>query len=379
MAYRDDIPFTIDQVAGLLSLGTKRMTPAEWQVNCPFCLGKNGQPDTSGHMTLDLRYDRYKCYRCGRNGGKIALYAEMRGIDTKAAYKEIMDILTGGRQRPLVRKSPAPLPSVECEYRASLEETDHTYRKLLEMLALTTAHTENLRGRGLPDGEIARLGYKSVPAVGHRRIATQLLSHGCKLEGVPGFFVDENGQWKLNVWLTGIMMPVRDINGLIQGIQIRKDDPDEKTWPSWRKKPKKCYWLTGKEKPHGTRVNTRAHFANVKADTDTVYLTEGVMKSDIAAYFGDKFFIAIPGVSHYEALRHALKVIKALEHIKRVAVAWDMDQHDNPAVMESLGSICQIIAEEGFDARVLSWNREQKGIDDFLKWIRDRRNGEEMG
>ena len=377
MAYRDDIPFTIDQVADLLSLGIKRMTPSEWQVNCPFCLGRNGQPDTSGHMTLDLRYDRYKCYRCGRNGGKIALYAELRGIDNSAAYKEIVDTLTGGQKRRLVRKPPAPLPSVECEYRAPLPDRDHTYRELLELLTLTSAHLENLRARGLPDGEIERLGYKSVPAVGHRRIAAQLLSQGCKLEGVPGFFVDENGQWKLNVWLTGIMMPVRDANGLIQGIQVRKDDPDGKTWPSWKKKPKKCYWLTGKEKPHGTRVNTRAHFANVKADTDTVYLTEGVMKADIAAYFGDKFFIAIPGVGHYEALRHALKAIKALEHIRRIAVAWDMDQHDNPAVMESLGAICQIIAEEGFDTCILNWNREQKGIDDFLKRVRDKRNGEE--
>lgn len=368
--YRDNMPFTIDQVVGELRLTVKRQTPKEWTVNCPFCLGRNNLPDTHGHMSVDLNYDRYRCYRCGRNGGKLDLYAEMRGIDTKAAYKELKDILVGDVGRvPRPTRKPVPIPTVESDERASCEALDNTYRNLMDMLTLTPKHREDLQRRGLPDAEIDRLGYKSVPAVGHRRLASQLLKKECELEGVPGFFVDENGQWRLNIWLTGIMMPSLSIDGRIQGIQVRKDDPGANA-SAWEKEHfKKCYWLTGKNKPSGTRVITEMHFSNPSRTVDTLGLTEGLMKSDIAAYLGTSFFSALPGVSHYDALRRGLASLKqnGYENIKKVAVAWDMDQHENTQVKESLNSIRDIILEAKLKPILLSWP-EKKGIDDYLLW-----------
>jgi len=370
------MPFTIDQVVGLLCLTIRRQTSTEWTVDCPFCLGKNGKPDTKGHMSIDLNFDRFRCYRCGRNGGKLDLYAEMRGIDTKAAYQELKDILVGkkgGAPRP-TRTPPAPIPTVEADERASVEELDYTYRTLMELLTLTTRHREDLRRRGLPDVEIDRLGYRSVPAVGHKKIATELLRRDCPLEGVPGFFVDDNGQWRMNIWFSGIMMPAVSLAGQIQGIQFRKDDPNEKASAWEREHFKKCYWLTGKNKPNGTRVVTEAHFANPRRDVDTLGLTEGIMKADIAAYLGNSFFCGIPGVSQYDALRRGLASLKqnGYRNIKKVAVAWDMDQFENTQVMESLNTIKQIVVEAELSPILLRWS-EKKGIDDYLLWKKQKK------
>jgi hypothetical protein len=94
------------------------------------------------------------------------------------------------------------------------------------------------------------------------------------------------------------------------------------------------------------------------------------MKADIAVHFSDRFFIALAGVSQYAALRLALDELRRIDNITRVAIAWDMDQFDNPAVMESLREIQRIITGAGFDACRLNWNREYKGIDNYLKWVR---------
>lgn len=378
--YRDNMPFTIDQVVGLLSLTVKRSTPTEWIVNCPFCLGKNNMPDRKGHMSIDLNYDRYRCYRCGRAGGKLDLYAELRGIDSKTAYRELKDILVGNggsAPRP-TREPPTPIATVEADNRAPMEVMGFTYRTLMGLLTLTPKHREDLHRRGLPDDEIDRLGYRSVPTVGHRKIAAQLLKKDCTLEGVPGFYMDENGQWRLNVWLSGIMMPSVSLSGQIQGIQVRKDDPDENA-SAWVKEHfKKCYWLTGKDKPNGTRVVTEAHFTGPSRKADTLGLTEGIMKADIAAYLGSSFFCSIPGVSQYAALRRGLASLKdnGYRNITKVAVAWDIDQHVNTQVKESLDMIKQIIQEAGLKPILLKWT-EKKGIDDYLLWKKQTKQGNE--
>ena len=193
--YRDSMPFTIQDVLNNLGLPVKAEKRGVLILDCPFCLGKNGQPDHHGHMEIDLARDRYRCHRCGRMGGKLDLY--MAGhpnvLDAKQAYREMMEYLEGPR-KGAPRFIPQALslpPSPETEKRASVQQLHETYSALLEMLTLTSTHRQNLRDRGLEDGEIDRLTYRSVPAVGQRRLAAELLGAGCTLEGVPGFYLDD--------------------------------------------------------------------------------------------------------------------------------------------------------------------------------------------
>lgn len=243
--YRDSMPFTIQDVLNNLGLPVKAEKRGVLILDCPFCLGKNGQPDRHGHMEIDLARDRYRCHRCGRMGGKLDLYmaGHPQVLDTKQAYREMMEYLEGPRKGAprFIPQALSLLPSPETEKRASAQQLHETYSALLEMLTLTSTHRQNLRDRGLEDGEIDRLAYRSVPAVGQRRLAAELLGAGCTLEGVPGFYLDERERWTLYTCRSGIIMPERDSEGRILGLQVRKDQVEKH----------KCYWITGAKQKLG--------------------------------------------------------------------------------------------------------------------------------
>ena len=82
----------------------------------------------------------------------------------------------------------------------------------------------NLLNRGLKDIDIKRCGYKSTPAFGMERIANKLQAEGWYLSGVPGFYRTERDTWTFVNECRGILIPVRDMQGKIQGLQMRRDN-----------------------------------------------------------------------------------------------------------------------------------------------------------
>ena len=42
-------------------------------------------------LSLNPNNNKYCCSRCGAGGFSIGLYARMKGIDTKKAYRELLD------------------------------------------------------------------------------------------------------------------------------------------------------------------------------------------------------------------------------------------------------------------------------------------------
>ena len=61
----------------------------EYKAICPFCgYNKNSKIPT---MSLNLKNNKYCCCRCGAGGYSTGLYAKVRGIDTKKAYKELLE------------------------------------------------------------------------------------------------------------------------------------------------------------------------------------------------------------------------------------------------------------------------------------------------
>ena len=55
-------------------------------------------------------------------------------------------------------------------------------------------------------------------------LAGRLEADGHNLSGVPGFFRDSNNSWTFVQAQRGILVPVRDMEGHIQGLQIRRDN-----------------------------------------------------------------------------------------------------------------------------------------------------------
>ena len=104
----------------------------------------------------------------------------------------------------------------------ALEQRHAAYSEMLSLLTLSDRHRENLHERGLPDEIIERNGYKSMPETeSERRLLASLLRCDHELHGLPGFYT-KDGTWTL-AGANGFLIPVRNKDGLIQGMKIRLD------------------------------------------------------------------------------------------------------------------------------------------------------------
>lgn len=353
-------PFCIDDIVNLLGLSRKKNVRHDhYLVNCPFCLGKNGQPDQHYHMDINTAKNTYHCNRCDAGGGMLTLYAMYYQVTTQTAYQEIMVALSGAESSTSRKSNPAAKQIVFKQPESNLaciEIRDHTYQHLLQNLQLTSKHKDDLLNRGLSAEQIILNGYHSLPAIGLSKIVTQLTKQNCTLQGVPGFYFD-NDKWQIDVRYSGLLIPVRDYKQRIQGLQIRRDQYVHS----------KYNWFTSSDKKNGTPITSCIHIAglNYAILDKTVYCTEGPLKADIASYLGKKCFIACPGISHYKRFADILPVLKWYD-ITHIYNAFDMDYKTNPQVAKCIKSVNELFLSAGFAVKQLLWPSSYKGIDDFL-------------
>lgn len=250
-SFSQDFPFGIMDVVELLHLRIRRRQADSVYTDCPLC------GDRRGKMNVNFVKNVWRCNYCGEYGGMLNLYARVNHTTNSEAYREICDALQtgdtswgyGGSESMNVSAGvPAgeshaggqPDAGVPQSERASLQEIHQTYSLLLEMLSLNPTHRAHLRSekRGLTDEQIDSLGFKSTPPYFLCRSLTErLMKQGCKVEGVPGFYLHEGGYWtvKFSSRAAGILIPAIGVDGLIRGMQIlldvpfkNKGDPPEK-------------------------------------------------------------------------------------------------------------------------------------------------------
>lgn len=342
--------FTILDVANLLNLEVRHRGGKSTDVDCPLC-GKKGK------MNLNVEKNVFRCNYCGEFGGMIALYGKVIKTDNSSAYRKICDALRVDASP--VQKSASPQKPPEMPTKsglASAEDRDQTYRLMLSMMTLSKTHKESLLARGLDEMDIFRFGYKSTPAFGFTKLTESLVSRGCKLDGVPGFYQKE-GRWlpRFSSNCTGIVIPVISIDGKIQGAQIRLDRPINS---------RKYIWFSSSEKESGTGAGSPTHFIGDPSD-DVVYVTEGPLKATVAHVLSGKTFAAVAGVNQYTALEELLERLRA-NGTKTIVETYDMDKLTNSHVENGCLKLIELCAKFGFQVKRLRWDPTYKGIDDFL-------------
>ena len=220
-----DFPFNIRDIAELLNLHVRHKNTQSLDVDCPFC------GDRKGKLNLNLKKNVFKCNRCGESGGMLDLYGKVYGVDRQTACREIKDALGRNETAPAYqvtyREVKPKEPEIENAPPASDEEKNKTYTMLFSMLVLAESHKKNLLARGFSEEQIEQNGYKSTPVFGFRKLTKKLMDAGCTVKGVPGFYQEEDGTWSIyfNPKSAGYLVPVRNIDGLIVGAQIRLDHP----------------------------------------------------------------------------------------------------------------------------------------------------------
>lgn len=310
-----DFPFTIADVCSLLNLSIRRRLQSSMYVDCPFC--NNGK---KGKLNINFAKNTFRCnYNEEHAGGMLELYARYQNISRSDAYREICDALrTDDPQKSECRaiRSEIPPPADTVEI-ACLETRHQTYSMLLSGLILTETHKRKLLERGLTEEQIRMQGYKSTPAFGYAQLASRLLEQGCTLLGVPGFYVDDNGEWaaSFNPRCSGILIPVMSIDGRIQGAQIRLDHPIDGT---------KYFWFSTAEKNMGCSSGSPVHFVG-DPQSKTVFVTEGGLKGNVAHGLSGRTFLCNAGVNQIQNLRQALQILKGVG-LQKVYEANDMDK-----------------------------------------------------
>ena len=107
-------------------------------------------------MSLNSQNNKYHCCRCGAGGYSIGLYAKIKGIDNKTAYKELLERECFSIDKSSVEISPINLL-------ADIEIRDMVYRNFLSMLKLENRHKKYLKDLGFLDSSIENTMYKSIP------------------------------------------------------------------------------------------------------------------------------------------------------------------------------------------------------------------------
>ncbi|WP_395649443.1 hypothetical protein, partial [Planktothrix agardhii] len=102
------------------------------------------------------------------------------------------------------------------------EQLNNEAVKILKQLGLTSKHREQLRGRGLTDAQIDSIGFKSVD----RYQEFNLIPINPNFPGMGDKGTLANSG-------SGILIPIRNIKGLIIGFQLARDDRNPKYQWLW--------------------------------------------------------------------------------------------------------------------------------------------------
>lgn len=329
-----------------------------YNISCPCC---DDNPRKK-HLNINLNKDVFCCPRCHFSGGVFDLYSHYSGVDRKHAREVLMEKLglkdsgpsyEGSNQkqerrtitRPILQEIELPLTDIDARH--------ETYAALLGKLSLASDHRENLLSRGLTDEQIRTFGYKTMPVVGFSALAKQLQAEGYYLGGVPGFYHTKEGAWTFVQERRGILIPARDQDGKIQGLQIRLD----------KIKKGKFRWISSIGKQDGCKAEGWTHM--IGNPKPTVLLTEGPLKADVIHYITGQTVIAVPGVNSLKHLKETLEYLQS-QGTTKVMTCFDMDYLKNPHVRDGYYNLANILAEVGIEYGTYLWDPQFKGLDDYV-------------
>jgi len=305
----------------------------ECRANCPHC------GDRRRHLYVNRERRLWHCFRCGRAG---------RLIET-ALSAPIMRSLSG----PADKGKPRPLPP---------EALDRAYRAMLARLVLSGHHRAHLIDARDFSSDLVEHGlYRSLPASSDLlredagRAAAQAVGQG-QASRVPGLALRRGG-WTV-VGPPGLLVPVRDEAGRICGLQVRLDNP--------KAGGSRYLWLSSRRQG-GAGAAARLHWACPAGSglDGTLWITEGPLKADYAAWRLGVSVIAVPGVT---TCMHQVLQAVAERPRRYVVVAFDADLQTNPQVRACALGLVGELELRGLDVSVADWPLDSgKGLDDLLR------------
>lgn len=177
---------------------------------CPFC---QSSTEKNGYLKINTISNVYMCKKCEESGSSIDLYAKIKYISTKEAFKRLL------KETPILDNMPYTYNNpIKDEY-----YRDIVYRKFLQMQKLKDIHYNVLRKMNFQEKYIIENQFKSIETnpIKKKDICAKLQKEGLRLDGIPGFMQDTDFKWTYKSH-EGIFIPVI-MENKIQGLRILLD------------------------------------------------------------------------------------------------------------------------------------------------------------
>lgn len=260
-------------------------------------------------MSLNSQNNKYCCSRCGAGGYSVGLYAKVKGIDTKKAYRELLDREYFSQDKVAVEISPINILS-------DIEIRDRIYRDFLNMLKLDGQHKIYLRNIGLLESSIEDNLYRSVPKnYIKRRLICNSLSKKYNLSGLPGFFQEEDWHWCFSRY-NGFFVPVFNQNGLIEGLSIHLDKPFNGN---------QDIWFSSGNKINGTNAKNWIMKSNINTNSKNIILADNLLLGALAKDTTGEPIIA------FQNIANSYTILKEIENtnIKNITFLLRIPECEN--------------------------------------------------
>lgn len=297
----------------------------EYRAICPFCgYNKNSKIPTMG---LNSQTNQYGCCRCKAQGFSTELYAKVRRIDTKKAYKELLQRECYSQNREHIEISPINILSdIECR--------DRVYRELLSMLKLEKQHKKYLVQLGFLESSIENNLYKTIPKNYIKRLLIcNNLSKKYNLAGTPGFFQEENFKWCFSS-MNGFFVPIFNEFGYIEGLSIHLDKPFNEN---------QDLWFSSKDKINGTCAKNWVMRNNITKDSNSLIITDNFI---LGNYIRET--LGFPTVA-FQNISNSYSILKEIENTNIKNIMFILRNNSNKNLQYIINRVFRDLIPLGFN------------------------------
>lgn len=252
----------------------------------------------------------------------------------------------------------------------SKAELDMAYKIFLDFCPLSEKGLSYLTDRGLSQEVIDDVGFKTFPNLTVcKDLTMRLMKNGINPAAVPGLYIKKGATQVSFKKRDALIIPVRDVDGLISGLQLRFFKPLE-NGPKyiWFSSSGLCQdELEYEGKTPGCPIGyIPSDISNFK----TLFITEGLFK---ALSVNESFkcpVMTVQGVGNFAGIEQKVAAVKEKhQKLNRVLIAYDADFICNINVSSHAVRLFDLLKETfpDFVFGYVIWDKSNgKGFDDLI-------------
>lgn len=315
----------------------------------------------------------YKCFVCESTGDKYEFVMKYDGVDFKEAVLRIALRFELISREEYLKHSKNPdknntskkvqirkVKKIQNAEKRPDKYLNDVYSAMKKVFGLNEDHKKYLLDRGVAESELNE--YFSFGKFNEEFFYGMYREKGFLRNdflGVPGFFLNEKGE-VVGKEVEGIGIPMINSEGLITGVQLRRDKVEGKS--------ARYIFFSSTKENGGCSVGTLADVISSGKTKGSVFITEGHFKAvELKKHFGCTA-ISVQGVNNTACLDDEIKKMLEKTEIRRFVIAFDADMVHNRYVMKAALKLQKQLEKFDIPTGFMTWDEKfGKGCDDVIR------------